>query len=58
MIRTYDISDSGYLQSYMAYVGYVEVCLLIKDHIGKIKKIYNMYFGNGCIFNIIILGIG
>ena len=42
----------------MAYVGYIEVCLLIKDHIGKIKKIYNMYFGNGCIFNIKILGIG
>ena len=22
----------------MAYVGYIEVCLLIKDHIGKLKR--------------------
>ena len=45
MIRIYDISDSGYLQCYIAYVGYIEVCLLIKDHIGKIKKIYKYILG-------------
>ena len=37
MIRLYNISDSEVLQCEMAYVGYMEVCLIIKDPIGKLK---------------------